>query len=148
VYRGEALAEKIIAAHGGPMHGVRVLFPRAAVARDALPDLLRAAGADVDIVPVYRTVGPSEETLDLLRTQLERRELDVVTFTSGSTVDHMVEALGQDARAMLRGVILACIGPVTRESAEKHGLHIDVSAARYTIDGLVEALHQHFAASP
>lgn len=143
-YRGEALAEQILAAHGGSLSGVSVLLPRAAVARDVLPDMLRAAGARVDVVEAYRTRGPDETTVIELRRLLEARELDVVTFTSSSTVEHTLAALGDDAKRLLSGLTLASIGPITSDTARKLGLTIDVSAEPYTIPGLVTALCQHF----
>jgi uroporphyrinogen III methyltransferase/synthase len=144
-YRGEALAEQIVAAHGGgSMQGAAVLIPRAAVARDVLPDMLREAGARVDVVEAYRTTGADAATAGMLKKLLAARELDVVTFTSSSTVEHTLSALGPDAARLLSGVTLASIGPITSETATARGLEIDVTAERYTIDGLVEALATHF----
>jgi uroporphyrinogen III methyltransferase/synthase len=113
----------------------RVLLPRAAVARDVLPDGLRAMGWDVDVVDAYRTVPvvASDEQRELVR------EADVVTFTSSSTVDQWVAAFGVDAVPAL----VACIGPVTAATARAHGIDVTVEAEVHTIDGLVEALVAH-----
>ena len=143
-FRGEALAEAIMAAVGS-MSGVRVLLPRAAVARDVLPDTLRAAGAQVDVITAYETHGASPEARAQLRGLLERRELDVITFTASSTVQHTLEALAPDGRELLRGLTLASIGPITTQTARDAGLLVQVTAEEYTIEGLVHALHQHFA---
>lgn len=144
-FRGEAAAAAILAAHGGPVTGARVLLPRAAVARDVLPETLRAAGALVDVVAVYRTLPPPEADLARLRALCAAREIDVVTFTSSSTVDNLVSALGDDARRLLEPLVVASIGPITTDTARRHGLTVAVTATEYTIDGLVAALTRHFA---
>ncbi|HKU36999.1 MAG TPA: uroporphyrinogen-III C-methyltransferase [Polyangiales bacterium] len=147
-FRGEALAEAILKAYGASdMRGVRILLPRAAVARDVLPDTLRAAGAEVDVVPAYETHGASPESRAQLRGLLERRELDVITFTASSTVTHTLAALEPDGPALLRGLTLASIGPITTQTARDAGLEVQVTAEEYTIEGLVNALHQHFSES-
>jgi len=147
-YRGEALAAAMLAAHGGDMHGVRVLLPRAAVARDALPEMLRAAGASVDVVEAYRTYGASAETAQTLRDLVARGELDVVTFTASSTVEHTLAALGDQAAAeQLARLTLASIGPITTQTALERGLAVTLTATEYTIAGLVAALERHFTAS-
>jgi len=156
-YRGEALAESIIRAHGAsataaagsgetPLAGVRVLLARAAVARDVLPDTLRAAGAEVDVVPAYETHGASAEARTKLRGLLEKRELDVITFTASSTVHHTLKALGPDGADLLRDLTLASIGPITTQTAADAGLEVHVTATEYTIEGLVRALTLHFSA--
>jgi len=148
-FRGEALAKAIMDAVGSAhdMRGVRILLPRAAVARDVLPDTLRAAGAEVDVITAYETHGASPEARAELRGLLERRELDVITFTASSTVQHTLEALAPDGRELLRGLTLASIGPITTQTAHDHGLEVQVTAEEYTIEGLVHALHQHFTSN-
>jgi uroporphyrinogen III methyltransferase/synthase len=110
----------------------RILLARAEVARDVLPDGLRARGWEVDVVDAYRTVpaARTDASLALLA------GADVVTFTSSSTVDRFVEAFGVDAVPP----VVACIGPITAETARGHGLRVDVEAAVHTVDGLVAAL--------
>ncbi len=171
-FRGEALAEAIIQAQLGAeqssplltypaaerssppaaasdvLKGVRVLLPRAAVARDILPETLRAHGAQVDVVPAYETHGASTEASASLRDLLSRGELDVITFTASSTVQHTLAALGPDGPELLRGLILASIGPITTQTARDHGLDVQITADEYTIDGLVRALHAHFESVP
>jgi uroporphyrinogen III methyltransferase/synthase len=143
-FRGEALADLMLDEHGGSMAGVRVLLPRAAVARDVLPARLIAAGATVDVVEAYRTYGASAEVATQLGQLLDGGEIDVVTFTASSTVQHTLAALGADAAQRLRGLTLASIGPITTETAQKHGLTITLTAGEYTIPGLVAALEQHY----
>ena len=148
-FRGEALAElivaEIVAGQARGMGDVRVLLPRAAVARDVLPETLRNAGAQVDVVEAYRTYGATAETAQKLSELIEEGELDVVTFTASSTVDHTLAALGVDGAQRLRGLTLASIGPITTDTATAHGIEIDVTAEAFTIPGLVAALERHFS---
>jgi uroporphyrinogen III methyltransferase/synthase len=111
----------------------RALIARAAEARDALPEALRARGAEVDVVALYETVA---EPLD--DGQLDAvRGADYVTFTSSSTVRFFVSAVGKRFPSAAR---LVSIGPVTTAALHDHGLSADVEASRHDIDGLVEAL--------
>ena len=115
-----------------PDGGGRVLIARAAVARDVVPDGLRAAGWDVDVVDAYRTrpvpVAP----------ELAARvaAADAVTFASSSSVTNLCDAVGAD---QVPGVVVS-IGPVTSDSVRAHGLTVTAEADPHTIDGLVTAL--------
>ncbi len=145
-HRGEAAAAtalELLEALGGPA-GRRVLLARAEVAREALPDALRAAGALVDVVPVYRTIPAAGRDVEALAAALRAGQIDAATFTSSSTVDHVCEALGMDAAALLAPVAVATIGPITSDTARKHGLHVSVEAAKYTVPGLLAALERHY----
>lgn len=126
----------------GVGEGVRVLLPRAAEARETLPDTLRERGAAVDVVPVYRTVrgAGDAETLGRLRDG----SVDAVTFTSGSTVRYFLElAEGVDLAA--RGIAVASIGPVTSKAAASLGLVVDIEAASSTVAALADALAAYFS---
>jgi uroporphyrinogen-III synthase len=109
-----------------------VLIARAEVARDVLPDGLRAAGWDVAVVDAYRTV-PAALT-DAQRAAAAGAE--IVTFTSSSTVERFLDLFGPDAMPP----VVACIGPITAATARDHGLTVDVEAHQHTIAGLVDAL--------
>lgn len=129
------------------LQGAKILLPRAEVARDLLPKDLEQRGATVDVVPVYRTV-KSNRSAELLKPLLKNRKIDLVTFTSSSTVTNFVEALGQeDLKALCEGVRVACIGPITRETAERFGLPIDIVPKQYTIPSLVDAIVQYYRTS-
>ncbi|MBX3191787.1 MAG: uroporphyrinogen-III synthase [Labilithrix sp.] len=146
-YRGEALAAELVAALGDAEGGAgpaRVLVARAEVARDVVPDTLRAAGCQVDVVSVYKTRSPPRPILEALAALLGAGEIDVVTFTSSSTVDHLCDALEAGAKDLLGKTVVACIGPITAETAKKRGLRVDVVASDFTIGGLVAALENHF----
>lgn len=110
----------------------RVLLPRAAVARDVLPDGLAAAGWEVDVVEAYRTVtaSPSPERLERVAAA------DVVAFTASSTVTRFLEVAGVDR--VPRAV--AAIGPITARTAREAGLEVAIEAAEHSLDGLVDAI--------
>ena len=139
------VAESVVAALAarGNLRGARVLLPRAEQARDALPEGLRALGAAVDVIPVYRTVAETTDGADLAA-QLAAGRVDAVTFTSSSTVQHFVELVGRDVAARSR-YVAAVIGPVTAATARELGLPVAVEAAEYTAPGLVQAMVRHFA---
>jgi uroporphyrinogen III methyltransferase/synthase len=147
-YRGEALAEAVQAAAGAALRGQRVLLARAAQAREVLPEMLRAAGASVDVVPAYRTLPPEAEACEALRALVDPAHLDVVTFTSSSTVTHTLQALGEAGVARLNRLTLASIGPITTQTAESHGLKIRVSADEFTLAGLLDALETQLSETP
>jgi uroporphyrinogen III methyltransferase/synthase len=133
----EGLLESFQAA---PPDGGRVLLARAEVARDVLPEGLRAAGWEVDVVDAYRTA--AAEPTDAQRAALAGA--DIVTFTSSSTVEQYLDAFG---RAAVPPVV-ACIGPVTAATARAAGLTVDVEAEIHTIEGLVAALVAWAATHP
>jgi uroporphyrinogen III methyltransferase / synthase len=130
----EFVAESLLDAMPAPPtdRAGRVLLARAAVARDVLPDGLRARGWEVDVVEAYRTVSATADdaTLD------DAAAADAITFTSSSTVTHYLELAGADRVPPT----VVCIGPVTADTARAHGLTVTAEAAEHTIDGLVEVL--------
>ena len=133
----ESLLEAFPAPPGG---GGRVLLARAAVARDVLPDGLRAAGWQVDVVDAYRT--DAAPVADDSRAAVEAA--GVITFTSSSTVDRFIEAFGAEAVPP----VVASIGPVTSGTARQHGLTVAVEATDHSIPGLVEALLNSIGTAP
>jgi len=114
--------------------GKRVLLPRAAIARDLIPEELRRRGVFIDVVEAYRTEMPEQA-----RQPLPARP-DWITFTSSSTVRNFVEAQGV---GVLDGVSIASIGPVTSGTVRQYGLRVAAEAKPYTIDGLLNALLQY-----
>jgi uroporphyrinogen III methyltransferase/synthase len=141
-YRGEAVATAI-RERDGTLAGRKVLITRAEVAREVMPRMLREAGATVDVVPAYRTLPAAAETFARIRGLLERGAIDIVAFTSSSTVERLVEGLGEGSSALLRRASIAAIGPITAETAGRLGLPAEVVAAEYTASGLVRALVAH-----
>ena len=136
-YRAEGIVEGL---RRLGVQGKRVLLARAEVAREILPRELARAGARVKVVSAYKTVRPDLD-LDLLREFAP----DVVTFTSSSTVNNFVEALGRDEAAkVLEKAVIASIGPITADTARNLGLATQIMPAVYTIPALVEAIVQYF----
>src|SRR6266540_1662173 len=81
-----------------------------------------------------------------LRGALDRGRVDVVTFTSSSTVRHFAALFpGEDLPRLLRGVAVACIGPVTRATALALGLETRIVPREYTIPALTRAIADHYA---
>lgn len=145
-HKGEGLASDLTQAiRDASGARPRVLIARAEVARDVVPDALRALGCEVDVVSVYKTLAPPRPLLDALASLLEAREIDAVTFTSSSTVEHLCDALGERAASLLSNTTIASIGPVTTDTAKKRGLRVDVTAAEHTVLGLVRCLEAHFS---
>jgi uroporphyrinogen III methyltransferase / synthase len=126
------------------MTGRRVLLPRAKEAREFLPDRLREMGAAVDVLTAYETVRDSEAADDI-RAQLCNGEIHAVTFTSSSTVKNFVESIGREhIPDILKGVVVACIGPITADTARELGIQPDIVSEEFTIPGLVDSLVQRF----
>jgi len=121
----------------------RILAARAAEARDVLPRELRAAGAKVTVVALYQTLTPEGLTPGA-EEALSRGEIDLVTFTSSSTVNNLVRLLGDRLTDFRVRVTSACIGPITARTAREAGLKVAAEAERYTIDGLVDAILNYF----
>lgn len=113
----------------------RILIARAEVARDVLPDALGRAGAHVDVVDVYRTVRPPSAG-DLVRL-LDSDLVDLVAFTSSSTVTNFMDIVGPERAASTKA---ACIGPITAQTAVQNTLQVVVESDVFTVDGLVSAI--------
>jgi uroporphyrinogen-III synthase len=129
----EALRQRI------DVSGTRILLPQGNLARPTLADWLRGGGANVDVVVAYENVRP---TIDPVRLPF-----DAVTFTSASTVENFVE-LFDDPLAIIGGALVACIGPVTADTARALGLPVQVIAEPHTVEGLIAALSQAFERNP
>jgi uroporphyrinogen III methyltransferase/synthase len=129
------VAESLVAAFPDPESaGERVLIARAESARDVLPTGLTAGGYVVDVLGVYRTVPVEPDPADVAR--VRAGDVDLVTFTSSSTVTNFCDVVGPDA-APLRVV---SIGPITSAMARERGLTVGAEADPHTIDGLVDAV--------
>jgi uroporphyrinogen III methyltransferase / synthase len=142
-YRAEAVVE---AFEQVGIHRSRILIPRAAKAREILPDDLRKAGAQVDVVHAYQTILPDHHT-ETIREQLKAGSIDMVTFTSSSTVTNFVKMFAADGDRLqewMKQVTVACIGPITAQTAEKYHLKVSVIPPQYTIDSLVEEILRFF----
>ena len=147
-HRAEAVSEAL--RREQDLTGARVLLPQADLARELLPIELRRAGAEVIEVTAYRTVPAAQEPAsgrDIYEMLLEQ-EIDVVTFTSASTVRNFATLLGaKPAADLLRTTVVASIGPVTAEAAQHLGIETTIMPATYTVPALAEAIAAHFATS-
>lgn len=144
----EYVAESVVQSLRGKVKGKRVLLVRAKVARDVIPRELRKAGANLDVVEAYETVVPqaSKRRLQSALKNASKRP-DVVTFTSSSTVKNFVALIGK-ARANVRDIRMASIGPVTSATLRECGLKVDIAAKEFTIPGLVDAIVASFRRQP
>lgn len=126
------------------MTSQRVLLPRAKEARELLPDRLTAMGAIVEVVTAYETVRDAGAA-EVIRAQLQEGKIDAITFTSSSTVKNFIDSIGSECIATcLSGVLIACIGPITADTAREMGITPSSTAEAYTIPGLVDSLITHF----
>jgi uroporphyrinogen III methyltransferase/synthase len=143
-FTGEGLAEALEAVG---VNGNKILLPRALKAREIVPERLRDAGAEVVVAPVYQNV-PSTENKEVLKAQLIDKQVDLVTFTSSSTVTnfvHMLDITNQDELLKLMdGVKIAAIGPITAKTVEQNGLQVDIQPETYTIPAMVDAIVTYY----
>jgi uroporphyrinogen III methyltransferase/synthase len=140
-YQAEGMLEGLKSAE---ICGTRILIPRAAKAREILPDTLRQWGASVDVVEAYETVLPQSNPTDL-GALLQQKQIDMITFTSSSTVSHFLRLFeGDDRVRLLQGVIIACIGPITSQTVVESGLRADIISTEFTIPGLVNAIVKYY----
>jgi uroporphyrinogen-III synthase len=154
----EYMAERILDGLGD-VRGQRILLPRAEIAREALAVELKQRSALVHEIAAYRTLPAAPDPQGLLEL---RQGVDAVTFTSSSTVRNFVTLLsggamyidaanyrrmGTDGVPMpsLGRAAIACIGPITAQTAREVGLPVDIVAKAYTMDGLVAALNDYFS---
>ena len=133
------ISEGILESFSGiNLRGKKIFIARAAKARDVLPEGLRKSGAKVDVVTAYVTVNSGKKKTEL-GTLFKENQVDVITFTSSSTVDNFVKIMGRKF-SLPKSVKVACIGPVTAAAAARAGLSVDIHQEEYTMEGLVQAL--------
>ncbi len=120
------------------MRGKNILIPRALEAREILPKSLAELGADVTVAPLYKNV-PARPPVDKIIKQLKEGAIDIITFTSGSTVRNFMSLMSDNGcdRDSLAKPKIAVIGPVTAEAAKEAGLKADIMPKHSTIPELV-----------
>lgn len=127
-----------------PVSGKRVLLPRAKEARPVLPVELTRMGAVVDEIAVYHTIRDGEGAEGLI-TDLAAGKIDMITFTSSSTVTNFKALLPENRFSeLIQNVVIAAIGPITADTARDNGFPVHVTADQYTIDGLCDAIVRHY----
>lgn len=122
--------------------GQRFLLPRADIADRELAKGIAHLGAEVREVTAYKTL-PAADALSRAKKLLLSGEIDVVTFTSSSTVSNLTGAF-RNAAVALNRTRIACIGPKTADAAARAGLRVHIVAREHTIPGLVAAIEEHF----
>ena len=124
--------------------GSRILLPRADLAKSDLPDALRNTGAQVRDVIAYRTIPVTSLSTDVTQAFLENR-IDVVTFTSASTVTNFVKLVNVNHPVEFMGTtIVASIGPVKAKAAEQLGVKTTIMPSIHTVPALVQAIENYF----
>jgi uroporphyrinogen III methyltransferase/synthase len=138
------VAESLIESIGKEnIEGKKFLLPRATIAREILPNTLREMGASIDVVHAYQTIRPESSESSFLN-RLNEGSIDVITFTSSSTVTNFLGRLDKEQLEKLNKIIIACIGPVTQKTAENYGLKVAIVPNKYTIAGLISAIETYF----
>lgn len=142
-------AESVVAAFKElDLKGKKILLPRAREARPVLPVELTKMGAEVDEIAAYETLTVTENADDLIRA-LADKGVDLITFTSSSTVKNFKALLPSDNfQKLMQGVIIASIGPITTDTAKKLDFDVHISAEPYTIPALVDAIVQYYQKNP
>jgi len=142
-YTAEGLAETL---GNWDLSNARILVPRARQNRDSLPAILAKRGAEVEILPVYELACPAGAA-EALQNAFAKGQVDVVTFTSTATVANFASAFaGQALDKLLERTQVACMGPVTADTARRLGMRVDIIAGEYTTRGLAQAVATHFNA--
>jgi len=140
-YRAESVVEAFL---NEDIKNKKILLPRAKKARSVLPEKLTGMGALVDDIAVYSTESDGENA-DLLLSRLKDKRVDLVTFTSSSTVKNFYSIIPADEIDLLmEGVVVACIGPITAKTAEQLGFKVDVIPEIFTISGLCNAIVNYY----
>jgi uroporphyrinogen III methyltransferase/synthase len=130
---------------GERLQGLNILLPRAAVARDYLPNALEEAGARVDVVPAYSTVLPENVDRGRLSATLAG-SADCIAFTSSSTVRNLGLLFDtNDLSNILRGLTIACIGDITATTAAEYGLKVNIQPKEFTIPALAKAIAEYYS---
>ena len=124
----------------GEIEGKKFLIPRADIARSYLPDALQSLGGKVSDIVAYKTIIAEPRDFRIVD-KLKDGEINVVTFTSSSTVRNFVKIIGdENISAIDDKVRFASIGPITTKTAKELGINISIGTEEYTIPGLVDAL--------
>lgn len=134
-YQAEAILPEL-----GDVQGKRILFPRAAVARDLLPQELRRQGAHVDVLPIYRTE-PDGAGLAEVKPQLLGGAIDCITFTSSSTAINFLQRFtATERQRIFARTKAASIGPITSATLRAYGIRPSIEAKQATIESLVHGV--------
>jgi uroporphyrinogen III methyltransferase/synthase len=144
-FTGEGLAESLL---DQGVEGRNILIPRALHGRKILPETLRGAGAQVTVAPVYENC-PAEGDKETLRGELENGGVEMITFTSSSTVRNFLAMLDaenqEELQQILAGIRIAAIGPITAKTITDNGLQVDIQPEEFTIPGLIQSIVEYYS---
>jgi len=144
-YKAEAIVEGL---KKRGIKGKNILLPRAEEAREVLPEEIRNSGGNIDVAPAYKNVKPMEDK-ETIKGLFKKGAIDIITFTSSSTVKNFVEMFDRDELpSLIKGITIASIGPITAETAKKLGVETDIMPKSYTIPALAEAIADYFLEMP
>ena len=121
------------------LKGIKILLPRAEVAREVFPQKVRELGGEIDTPVAYRATKPEKHGKRLKRFLKEGR-ISVATFTSAATFNNFVDIMGEDAINVLKDVTIAVIGPVTAKAIEKAGLKVSIMPKEATMKAMVDKI--------
>lgn len=123
--------------------GIKVLVPKGNLARDYIAESLRNGGATVDEAIVYETYMP-EESRTKLATMIAEKQLDILMFTSSSTVDHFMDVIREyRLENQLEGCLIGCIGPVTEKKLKSFGFPVHASPKVYTVEEMIKSMNAY-----
>ncbi|MBA4312928.1 MAG: hypothetical protein C0417_09885 [Chlorobiaceae bacterium] len=127
------------------LNGKCYLFPKGDLAKDTIPSTLKYLGASVDDVIVYRTLPPSGENVEIIRAMLEANKIDVITFTSPSTVKNFFQIIGNDKNKYFSAKPrIAVIGPTTATALVEFDLEPDILPSQSSIEAMIESIIRYF----
>lgn len=132
--KGRRAEEKV-----SSLKGMRFLLPRAEVGREVLPERVRELGGEIDVPTTYRTIIPDTHGKRLKRF-LREGKITIATFTSAGTFNNLLSIMGDDAKELLKDVVIAVIGPVTKRAVERAGLKVHIMPEKATIEEMVEGI--------
>lgn len=143
-FNAEGLIEAFIAEHPGhdpeqKLRGIRFLLPRAEKAREILPEKIKELGGEIDVVTAYRAIRP-ELLGRRLRRFLKEGKISIATFTSAATFNNFIAIMGKEAHELLKGVMIAVIGPVTARAVESAGLKVHIMPQQATIEAMIKEI--------
>ncbi|WP_442595292.1 uroporphyrinogen-III synthase [Neobacillus sp. D3-1R] len=122
------------------LKGMKVLIPKGNLARDYIAEAITKAGALVEEIIIYETYLPEESKI-YLKEMILSNQLDVLTFTSPSTVDHFVQVIEEfQLKKEINNCLIACIGPVTKQKLDSVGLIVDIMPETYTVEEMLKSV--------
>ncbi len=141
------IKEQVSMVSGQELKGLKILLPRAEVAREVFPQKVRELGGEIDTPTAYRAIKPVKHGKRLKRFLKEGR-ISVATFTSAATFNNFIDIMGDDASHVLHDVTIAAIGPVTAKAIEKAGLKVTIMPKEATIKAMVNEIIKWATAKP